>query len=554
MLTVPESVFGTAFQAPVVIDEGVTNVMIDGQAVTDMVEFPVVNAESAYSFSFTRGGTTTQSTLYFTYLPILVLTGTFGNDYVEAPLQMIMPDEDGAMDYRVRVKWAGSSTNGTWTHKRSYHFKFVDDEGEKMNVSFFGLRDDNHWRLDAGTVDMIRFRNKAAHALWADFNSKPYYADKQPKARSYARGSHVEMFLNGEYRGFFDLTEYLDRKQMKLKKYDEPDDDDDDDDDDDNDGTVTMHGLLWKGKSETTQTLFMGVTAMDNTKDNWGGFDLVYPDLEDVNPTDYSVLYNAVNFVGSTNDETFLAQVGDYFDLPVLADYYVFINTIFAIDNTCKNIIWGCYDCQVDKKLTLAVWDLDATAGQHWRDQEGYYHADAIQPENDLDQLPTNTCKLSLNKLFTRLKSLPYYNIRAVNRYWELRKNVLDPDSLVARYSAIYERLQNCGALARETVRWSDTGDIAHRMLTFDEEYEYLCDWLRRRIAYMDTHTFACLRGDVNGDGNINISDVTDLIAYVLNSGAVDKEINLANADVNANDEINISDVVELISIVLNQP
>lgn len=556
LLTLPEAAFGSAYHGTAVLDEDVSSMTIDGVTVTTSVDFPVIDADTSYTFVFKRKGVTTRSTIHFTFLPILTLEGTFSNDYKVGQVEMIMPGE-GVQDYRARIKWAGSSTDGTWTHKRNYHLKFIDDEDEKMDVSFFGLRDDNHWRLDAGTIDMIRFRNKVAHELWADFGVKPYYADLQPKARSYVRGNHVEVFLNGEYRGFYNMMEYMDRKQMKLKKYEVLDDDDDDDDvdepgDNDDDGaSFLVHGRMWKTKSRTTQTLFMtaGNTALDGTVDSWGGFELEYPGLEDVNPTDYSMLGDAVGFVSRSSNPVFAAQVGDYFDLPVLVNYYVFIHTLFAIDNTDKNIVWACYDSETDKKLTLAVWDLDATAGQHYADGDGYYHADAIQPENDLDSVSTSISGVTQNRLFKMLRNMPAFRLKATNCYWRLRESVLHPDSLVARYAAVYERLVKCGAMGREEVRWSDTGDIAHRMLTFDDEFDYLCDWLRRRIAYLDTHNFACHRGDLNGDGHEDVLDVVRLIDYVLDGNTPASE--MVNADLNMDDRIDVEDVSLLIDKVL---
>lgn len=53
--------------------------------------------------------------------------------------------------------------------------------------------------------------------------------------------------------------------------------------------------------------------------------------------------------------------------------------------------------------------------------------------------------------------------------------------------------------------------------------------------------------GDVNGDGEVSISDVNTLIDIVL-TGASDNEA----ADVNTDGEINISDVNTLIDIILN--
>ena len=59
----------------------------------------------------------------------------------------------------------------------------------------------------------------------------------------------------------------------------------------------------------------------------------------------------------------------------------------------------------------------------------------------------------------------------------------------------------------------------------------------------------AGLRGDVNGDGSVNISDVTALIDYLLSGNA--SGINLSGADCNQDNSINISDVTALIDYLL---
>lgn len=536
LITLPESVFGGPFTAPAVLDDTVRWVSINSKQVRDSVYFPLVSGDTCYKVLFLVGNKLESSTLHFTYLPIVRLQGNFNAEYSQGTVQVIFPEEQSPRDYYARIKWAGGTTLGNDIHKHNYHLKFVDENGLKKDVSFFGLRKDNHWRLDAGIVDMLRFRNKVAHSLWADFGNKPYYAGQEPNARNYSRGSHVEVFLNNGYMGFFDMTEFLDRKQMKLKKYDED--------------AQQFHGVMWKTKDGTAETLFSTWNQPDNTQESWAGFEVMYPDIDEVCPTDFSVISDAVNFVVTSNKSTFYDQVADYFDWPILVDYYVFMHTLFAIDNTCKNIIWGCYDKAVDKKLTLSVWDLEATCGQHWRDNDGFYRAPEIQPENELDSITTRFSLLSRSKLFMTLKYMPSFKKQTVNRYWTLRRTVLNPDSLIARYEAVYNRLDAAGALNRETTRWSGDDDLANRPMDFEDEFAYLCDWIRRRIAYMDTHTFARVPGDVNDDDVVNMTDLVLLINYLL----TDKErINLINADIGFDGEININDVSQLINILLTQ-
>ena len=58
------------------------------------------------------------------------------------------------------------------------------------------------------------------------------------------------------------------------------------------------------------------------------------------------------------------------------------------------------------------------------------------------------------------------------------------------------------------------------------------------------------IRGDVNKDGQVDISDVTALINYLLSGDA--SAINLDAADCNQNGEINIADVTALINYLLS--
>ena len=65
----------------------------------------------------------------------------------------------------------------------------------------------------------------------------------------------------------------------------------------------------------------------------------------------------------------------------------------------------------------------------------------------------------------------------------------------------------------------------------------------------VQTMEFFNSRGDVNDDGEVNITDVTVLINYVMSETG---EINMQNADMNGDDVINITDVTMLINCVMS--
>ena len=63
-------------------------------------------------------------------------------------------------------------------------------------------------------------------------------------------------------------------------------------------------------------------------------------------------------------------------------------------------------------------------------------------------------------------------------------------------------------------------------------------------------YTEPVLRGDANGDGEVNIGDVVTIVNRINHSTAV---INEVNGDANGDGEINIGDVVTVINIINNK-
>ena len=70
----------------------------------------------------------------------------------------------------------------------------------------------------------------------------------------------------------------------------------------------------------------------------------------------------------------------------------------------------------------------------------------------------------------------------------------------------------------------------------------------KRKLGEFDEP--AGLRGDVDGDGDVNIADVTTLIDYLLSGDATGVSLDLADCDLDG--EINIADVTSLIDFLLS--
>lgn len=472
MACIPEDAFGKDYEAIILLDiaSDWSDLSIDGTQIAYSYTFKQVEGNKLYSIHARKGNKEINTKITFTFLPLLVLQGSFGYDYAQGSMSLYSPDATEPTISLIKAKWRGGSTNTADKHKRNYKIKSINFKGKSQDISLLGMREDNNWIMDAGQIDLFRLRNRIATEIWNDFATKPYYASKEPKAKSGVTGKVVEVILNNEYRGIYSLTEAMDRKELKLKKYD--------------DKIQEFHGQLWKVSSWDKATFWDIDKDYDNTQETWHAFETKYPDIEDVNPTDYSPLYEAIDFVVNSNDETFKKEVGDYFDIPVLIDYQLFQETLKPVDNNGKNMYWGIYDVAKSKKLTLAIWDLDASVGQDWRCSTPL-HPNYVLPNTDLG------VKDGFN-LYHRLSSLNVdnYNEKVANRYHELRKTYFSEENLISRYQGYYDMLVKSGAASREETKWSEDSDIGGYPLNFKSEIEYIKNWIINRLNYLDTNQF----------------------------------------------------------------
>ena len=66
-------------------------------------------------------------------------------------------------------------------------------------------------------------------------------------------------------------------------------------------------------------------------------------------------------------------------------------------------------------------------------------------------------------------------------------------------------------------------------------------------VTHINIDLFSQITGDINGDGEVNVSDVTALINKILGSSTYTDAV----CDINGDGEINVSDVTALINMIL---
>lgn len=379
-------------------------------------------------------------------MPVVRLNGDFGDEYSQGT--MSLTDAGGATaSYNVEAKWRGHTAKQY--DKKAFAVKLLDGNGDDLDASLLGMREDNSWILDAMAADKARMRNRVSFDLWNDFSSPTYIkSEYEPESANGTHGHFVELYLNGSYHGIYCLTEKIDRKQLKLKKY--------------KDG---VRGLLYKADS-WDGTNFYSYTDFDNSMPTWMGWESQYPEVEDEGTTDWEPLHDAVKFALEATDAEFAGRAALLYDLPVWTDYFIFIRLLLAIDNHGKNTFAYLYDKTADSRLGIAPWDLDATWGRN-------YDGSTLAPD----------IFNGSHRLLDRLAGQEGYMESMAERYFELRKDVFSADSLKARFRNYFDYFEENGASQREEERWGGVNGVE---LDFAAERAYIENWIDGRLAAVD--------------------------------------------------------------------
>ncbi len=406
-------------------------------------------------------------TLYFTDNPIVSITVShieaINKDDEITGSMVLATTTDLPYNSTIGIKIRGASSS--YFPKKSYRVQLKDDQDPPKNRDdeLLGMRSDRRWLMLAMYNEPMRNNNKFSHDLWLDMHT-PYYVGQEggAGALSTIRSEYVEAFVNSEYRGVYLFTEDADEKQFKLKN-------------------KSGGGELYKGETRGSNNTFVenypeggmhndypGIAP--STDELWGGWELRHP-----GSTDWINIYNFTDFVIKSEDEDFRNHIGSKLHLDNTIDYFIFINTIRATDNTSQNTLLGKFG--KDEPYFYGVWDLDGVMGISWNGERN-----------------PATSRILSNNLFTRLLDTDPQNfkLRLVNRWKSLRQGLLSTDTFKSRFFGYYQYLLGQGVYDRELlVREADNNNNPWdvNLLNFSQDQiNYVDAWIDARFSYLDNY------------------------------------------------------------------
>ena len=384
-------------------------------------------------------------TCYRSEMPLITITtdGPIVNSPAVHGIINVADADGNVIEMHAGFKIRGTSSQQY--DKKSYRVElWADETGTLMaDTTFLGLRSDDDWNLEAMWAQPLRLRDKVANELWMEMYQLPY-AESEPEARPGIRMVYADLFINEEYMGVYTLTERMDRKQLGLRKY-----------------NGDVRGVLYKGNGPGAPT-FDTLPNYDNTSDTWDNYEWVYPNESDT-AINWNHLYSFTNFVMNASDNVFFSQYAAQFDKDNAIDYYLFINSLMAMDNMGRNIFLARY--KKSSTYMYLPWDLDAIWGLDTDGSKTY-----------------NTVGLKSNGFFDRLmQDCNDYGFvaSAKTRYNALRNDILTTDHIMKMVQEQYDELVASGAYEREHEAWPE--------FTVDEsQLDYMRYWLDDRFAYLD--------------------------------------------------------------------
>ncbi|MCH5214974.1 MAG: CotH kinase family protein [Muribaculaceae bacterium] len=395
---------------------------------------------------------------------------------------MELSDEDGNVtELPAQFKTRGATAR-TWTMKPSLNMKLRDADDNELDTDLLGLRKASSWILDAMAIDRINMRNRVAFDIWNDFSSLPY--ETEFNGRNGTVGKFVEIYINGEYKGIYCLSDKINRKLLDLKKPQI-----------DEDGTPLIRGLLYKH----------GTTDIEN-QDNVGffnGYTVFVASERDAwelhEPEELAGPYAWSPMMELYSDENFFnyEYVKEHFWLENLADYTVHLMALAIEDNWGnKNKYFSIQDFTkpgYKSRFVVTPWDLDTSLGGSFEGSryDGNYTDWPIESIVSRAPLPFAIC-LKQPEFLALLKK----------RWLHGRAGALSVESVKRRLLDNCELFEKSGAWQRTVDHWSAQRYPEQYVDDLGKEINLIIGWYEARFAEMDAY-FNVTQADIDAVGTI---------------------------------------------------
>ena len=343
-----------------------------------------------------------QYDVVFTTLPVLRIDGEAigknekGKDICQGSMCLWHPMDPEMGRYSVKESHALWNVRGGWSatlDKTPFKLSLKNKSGTNKDVSLAGLGADDDWILNPMNLDDTKLKEKLFSGLWNQS------AEQVDWKENMSRGEYVEVVINQEYWGLFQLQRRVDGKFLEL-----------------GDGEVLLKGCGLKGVQTAKEA-----------------YEIVYSNL----PEEETYALVQAFFAGT--DENLLHTEN-------FTDVNLFLQLGSASDNLdYRNMYYLLKETETGYQMYLLPWDTDMSWGTVWDVENGGFIYD----------FETSSQQVTLRQEYAWMQQFyPELDRKMAERWFELRETLLTMENITDILEQEQQVLEVSGARQRDTARW----------------------------------------------------------------------------------------------------
>lgn len=373
----------------------------------------------------------------------------------------------------IEIRGASSQT----FPKKAYGLETRDENNEDINVSLLGMPEEEDWILYAPYSDKTLMRNMLIYDLSRDMD------------RYASRSIFVDLTVNDEYKGIYVFMEKLkrDSERIAINKLK----------DDENSGEDVTGGYILKIDKVAGSNLGDGYNNLNSFTSQQEplsaaigqeiNFLYEYPDAEDITAEQKTYISTYIaDFENALVSSDFTDEnigYAAYIDVVSFIDFFL----LNEFSNNVDGYRLSTY-LQKDKNQKLKM-------GPIWDFNLGFGNA------NYCDGSSTNVWAYKFNERCSndfwqvpfwwhRFLQDPAYVAQLKDRWLVLRGNILSESSILGKIDTYYDTLENAGSIEQNFNKWNVLGTYvwpnSYVGNTYNEEIDYLKNWIEDRLVWMD--------------------------------------------------------------------
>lgn len=353
----------------------------------------------------------------------------------------------------IKLKCQGTSSMSY--AKKNFTINMYSDEGRsiKLKKDFKGWGAQSKFCLKANYVDTTHTRNISGARIAYDMvASRPDSAFKQQllTAPRYGLvdGFPIKLYFNGEFYGIYTWNIPKDAWMFNM------------------DESNPNHCVLCAERNTDGNSSLINSCQF---RQPWNGSGDWSVEVGTASANIKASFDRCIRFVMNATDDEFKANIGEYFDLYSLLDYYCFSYLTCHLDGLAKNMLMATYDGVI---WGASLYDMDSIYGVNWTG--GAYVATNYQcPEQYQEQF---------SLLWERIEA--NFGAELYARYLELRQGALSLSNIVKHVEEIYDVIPD-RVFADEKAKWTSLPNVSNNTMTRFRNY------MRDRAKYVDAEMLA---------------------------------------------------------------